>query len=113
VGRTGGAAPRPGRRAPLQGDGETATDIGGKITLGEPKTPKSCRTIPLSRNIMREVEQHLGEYVETGPDALIFTSPTGNPLYRGTVRPSVWKPAVTAAGLDGLKIMTFGTPTCR
>ena len=48
---------------------ETAPDIGGKITFGEPKTPKSRRTIPLARSIMREVEKHLGEYVETGPDA--------------------------------------------
>jgi site-specific recombinase XerC len=38
---------------------ETATDIGGRITFGEPKTPKSRRTIPLARSIMREVEQHL------------------------------------------------------
>lgn len=83
---------------------ETATDIGGKITFGEPKTPKSRRTVPLARSIMREVEQHLGEYVGPGPDALIFTSPTGNPLYRGTFWPSVWKPAITAAGLDGFRI---------
>jgi integrase len=83
---------------------ETATDIGGKITFGEPKTPKSRRTIPLARSIMREIEQHLGEYVAPGPDALIFTSLTGNPLYRGTFWPSVWKPAVQKAGLAGLRI---------
>jgi integrase len=53
---------------------------------------------------MREIEQHLGEYVETGPDALIFTSTTGNPLYRGTFWPSVWKPAVKKAGLEGLRV---------
>jgi hypothetical protein len=48
---------------------ETATDIGGKITFGEPKTPKSRRTIPLARSIMAEVEQHMAGYVEAGPDA--------------------------------------------
>jgi integrase len=83
---------------------ETATDIGGKITFGEPKTPKSRRTIPLARSIMAEVEQHLGEYVPPGADALIFTSASGNPLYRGTFWPSVWKPAVRRAGLAGLRI---------
>jgi integrase len=83
---------------------ETATDIGGKITFGEPKTPKSRRTVPLARSIMREVEQHLAVNVEPDPDALIFTSPTGNPLHRGTFWPSVWKPTVKKAGLDGLRI---------
>jgi integrase len=77
---------------------ETATDIGGKITFGEPKTPKSRRTVPLARSIMREVEQHLAVNVEPDPDALIFTSPTGNPLHRGTFWPSVWKPTVKKAG---------------
>ena len=45
---------------------ETAVDIGGKITFGEPKTQKSRRTVPLARSIMREVEQHLAVYVEPG-----------------------------------------------
>lgn len=83
---------------------ETATDIGGKISFGEPKTPNSKRTVPLARSIMAEVEQHLAEYVEFGPEALVFTSPTGGPLYRGTFWPSVWKPAVRKAGLEGLRI---------
>jgi integrase len=83
---------------------ETATDIGGKITFGEPKTPKSRRTIPLARSIMAEIEQHLAEYVAPAAEALIFTSASGNPLYRGTFWPSVWKPAVQRAGLAGLRI---------
>jgi integrase len=82
---------------------ETATDIGGKITFGEPKTPKSRRTIPLARSIMAEVERHLIDHVAPGPEALIFTSTTGNPVYRGMFWPSVWKPAVRASGLDGLR----------
>jgi integrase len=83
---------------------ETATDIGGCISFGPPKTPKSVRTVPLARSIMAEVEQHLAEYVAPGPEALVFTSATGGPLYRGTFWPSVWKPAVKKAGLEGLRI---------
>jgi integrase len=83
---------------------ETAVDIGGKITFGEPKTPKSKRTIPLVRSVMAELERHLAEYVEPGPDALIFTTVTGGPLYRGTFWPKVWTPAVRRAGVDGLRI---------
>jgi hypothetical protein len=77
---------------------DTATDIGWKITFGEPNTPKSKRTITLARSIMREVEQHLAEYVEPEPNALVFTSATGNPLHLGTFWPSMWKPAVKAGG---------------
>jgi integrase len=83
---------------------ETATDIGGKITFGEPKTKTSKRTIPLARSIMAEVERHLAEYVEAGADALLFTTPAGNLVYRGMFWPHVWKPAVKKAGLDGLRI---------
>jgi len=53
---------------------------------------------------MREVEQHLAEYVAPGLEALVFTSSTGNQLYRGTFWPSVWKPTVKKAGLDRLRI---------
>jgi integrase len=83
---------------------ETATDIGGKITFGEPKTKNSRRTIPLARSVMAELEHHLGEYVAPAAESLIFTSTTGNPVYRGTFWPSVWKPAVKKAGLAGLRI---------
>ena len=83
---------------------ETAIDIGGKITFGEPKTAKSKRTVPLARSIMAEIEQHLAEYVAAGADALIFTLPAGNPVYRGMFWPRVWEPAVKKAGLDGLRI---------
>lgn len=83
---------------------ETAVDVGGKITFGEPKTAKSRRVVPIARSIMREVEVHLDEH--TGPDAddLLFTSAKGGPMFRGTFWPLVWKPAVKAAGVDGLRI---------
>jgi integrase len=81
-----------------------ATNIGGKITFGEPKTKNSHRTVQLARSIMAEVERHLGEYLAPGAEALVFTSSTGGPLYRGTFWPSIWKPAVKKAALDGLRI---------
>lgn len=49
----------------------------------------SKRVVPLARGIMAEIEQHLGEYVAPGADALIFTSTSGGPLYRGTFWPPV------------------------
>jgi len=83
---------------------DTASDVGGRITFGEPKTAKSRRVVPVARTIMREVEQHLAEHTAPAADALVFTSATGGPLYRGTFWPSVWAPAVRAAGLEGLRI---------
>jgi hypothetical protein len=76
---------------------ETAIDIGGKISFGEPKTAKSKRTVPLARSIMAEIEQHLAEYVAPGADALIFTLPTGKPCLPGHVLAS----CVGAGGQEG------------
>jgi integrase len=83
---------------------ETAVDVGGTITFGEPKTAKSRRVVPIARSVMRELETHLATY--TGPDAddLVFTAAKGGPMYRGTFWPTVWTPAVKATGLNGLRI---------
>jgi integrase len=83
---------------------ETAVQVSGAITFGEPKTPKSRRTVPVARSIMREVEQHLGEHVGPDADALVFTASQGGPLYRATFHRHVWAPAVRASGLDGLRV---------
>jgi len=83
---------------------QTATDVGGQIAFGEPKTAKSRRVVPIARSIMREVEAHMAEHVGPEADALVFTGATGGPMYRGTFWPTVWRPAVTASGLDGLRI---------
>jgi len=83
---------------------ETATQVKGTISFGPPKTSKSKRTVPVARSIMRDIEQHLAEYVPADPDALIFTAAKGGPLYRATFAREVWKPAITAAGVSGLRI---------
>jgi integrase len=83
---------------------ETAVQVSGRITFGEPKTPKSRRVVPVARSVMREVEQHLATYVDPDPDALLFTAAQGGPLYRATFHRSVWAPAVRAAGVGGLRV---------
>lgn len=82
----------------------TATEVGGQVTFGEPKTTKSRRTVPLARSIMREVEQHLAAHVGPEADALVFTASHGGPLFRATFWRHHWSPATKAAGLDGLRI---------
>ena len=56
---------------------ETAVELGGSVTFGEPKTPKSKRTLPIPRTLMRALEEHLAEYVGADADALVFTVPSG------------------------------------
>lgn len=83
---------------------ETAVQVSGSITFGEPKTPKSRRVVPVARSIMREVERHLAEHVGPEGDALVFTAAQGGPMFRATFHRHVWSPAIKAAGLDGLRV---------
>jgi integrase len=83
---------------------ETAVQLSGSITFGEPKTPRSRRVVPVARSIMREVERHLAEHVGPEADALVFTGAQGGPMYRSTFHRHVWTPAVRSAGLDGLRV---------
>ncbi len=83
---------------------ETATQVGGTISFGEPKTVKSRRVVPIARSIMREVEQHLAEHVGPEPDALVFTAARGGPMFRMTFWRHVWAPALRRAELEGLRI---------
>jgi integrase len=79
----------------------TAVQIRGVVTLdNEPKTTRSRRTIPVARSVMARIEQHLEEFVGVWADDLVFTAPTGGPLFRAftqtVLRPAVlpeWLPA--------------------
>jgi integrase len=82
----------------------TAVDIAGApVTFGESKTRRSRRTVPVPSSVMREIEAHLAAHVGPGADALMFTSPEGGPIRRGSFR-RVWLPAVKAIGRDGLRV---------
>lgn len=79
----------------------TAIEIRGHVTLAqEPKTPRSKRTIPVARSVMRRLETHLDEFVSQDPESLVFTSPKGGPLARSNFTRRVWQPAAAAAGLS-------------
>jgi integrase len=80
----------------------TAIEVHGKVRLGqEPKTRRSKRTVPLARSVMRRLEQHLADHVESEPDALALMARRGGPLFRSTFAREAWRPAVKRAGLDG------------
>ena len=60
----------------------TVVEVNGKITLGnEPKTRRSKRSVPVARAVMRQLEEHLHQFVGPEGDALVSTGSRGEPLY--------------------------------
>ena len=73
------------------------------MTLGqEPKTRRSRRTVPVARSLMRQLELHLEQFVDSDADALVFTAPRGGPLRRSLFSRRVWQPAARRAGLPDI-----------
>jgi integrase len=71
----------------------TAVELRGRVTLdNEPKTTRSKRSVPVARSVMRRLEDHLSEFVDPAPDALVFTAPEGGPLFRSRAAPSYGRP---------------------
>ncbi len=80
----------------------TAVEVNGKVTLdNQPKTTRSKRSVPVARSVMRRIVVHLDLFVKPQGDALLFTSPSGGPLFRAFGN-RVLRPAVLAAGLDDI-----------
>jgi integrase len=81
---------------------QTAVEVNGKVTLGnQPKTTRSKRSVPVARLVMRRIVVHLDLFVKPQGDALLFTSPSGGPLFRAFGN-RVLRPAVLAADLDDI-----------
>jgi hypothetical protein len=81
---------------------EIVVEVQGVLHIGPPKTRSSRRTVGLPRFVVEKLAAHLA-----GPgnlDAFVFTAPEGGPLRVNLFRARVWRPAVMAAGLDGLRI---------
>ena len=73
-----------------------ARDVGQRA-----QTTRSKRSVPVARSVMRRLEDHLSEFVDSTGDALVFTAPAGGPLFRSWGR-NVLRPAVLRAGLDDI-----------
>jgi integrase len=89
----------------LRGTVEVAqimTEVAGKLQVGPPKTRASRRTVGLPRAVVDALAGHLAPGGE--PSDFVFTSPQGGPLRVTSFRYRIWRPATTAAGLDGLRI---------
>ncbi len=83
---------------------ESATDVNGDLVFGPTKT-RQARTVAIPQAVQAQLEQHLELFTAPAPDALVFTSPRGEPIRLQNFRRRTWAPAVQSAGLpEGLRI---------
>lgn len=64
------------------------------------KSDAGRRQVAIPPNVLGDITDHLNRHVPSDADALLFTSPTGQPLRHGNFRRGVWLPALAAVGLD-------------
>ncbi|HEY6709315.1 MAG TPA: site-specific integrase, partial [Actinomycetota bacterium] len=81
---------------------EIVVEVGGVLHIGPPKTRASRRTVGLPRFVADELAAHLAGPGD--PEHFVFTAPRGGALRVTAFRARVWRLAIRAAGLDGLRI---------
>jgi integrase len=81
---------------------ETLSEVEGKVSFAEVKTPASRRTLSIPKFVSSMLAEHLMRRGRPGPEELVFVSPDGGPLHAGNFRNRVWAQAVKQAGLEGL-----------
>ncbi len=77
---------------------ESATEVGGTVEYGAPKTHQR-RTVPIPSILVEPLSRRCQG---KGPDDLVLTSPGGAVLRSGNFRRRFFDPAVEAAGLEDL-----------
>jgi integrase len=71
---------------------------GGKRFIGPPKSAAGRRTVAVPPHLWPDIEAHLATYVDTSPDALVFTKASGVSLDRNNFH-TMWRRATRAAGV--------------
>src|SRR5205807_6117182 len=74
----------------------------GTVWFGPPKTEAGRRTVAVPPHVLPELEFHLDRYVGTGPDALLFAGPDGDPVLRMRFY-RAWRKATVAVGFPGVR----------
>jgi integrase len=75
---------------------------GGGYLFGPPKSAAGQRVVVVPSAIKPALTHHLATFTAPGPDALVFTSPTGAPMRPSNFRRRVWVPALAKTGLPGI-----------
>ncbi|EQD58681.1 phage integrase family protein, partial [mine drainage metagenome] len=76
---------------------------GRGLMVTPPKSEAAVRSVTLPRTIVEELEQHLGLYVGTSSDSLLFTSSRGAPVRRATLA-AAWHEACRIVGIEAVRI---------
>jgi len=76
-----------------------AVEVAGKLYEGPPKTSAGRRTMSLPSSEVADLADHLDYHAG---DKYVFPSPDGSPLHAEDWRTSLWRPAVSEAGLAPL-----------
>lgn len=73
------------------------------LTTGPVKSAAGVRDVAVPDEFIDLIDAHMKAYVGTEPDALLFTTPSGRPIRRGSFGKLVgWKNAVESIGVPGL-----------
>lgn len=89
----------------------------GETIEDAPKTQAGIRRVALPTPLVDELRLHLEQFVETGPDAYVFTSTEGTPIERNNFRNRIWLPACAKVDMKGFRFHdlrhTAGTLAAR
>jgi len=77
---------------------ESLAEVGGRLHFGPTKTYQR-RTIVVPGFVRDLLVEHLAQYGDPDPQALVFTGSSGGPLRHSNFRGRIWLPALEAARL--------------
>jgi integrase len=77
---------------------ESLSDVDGHLQFGSTKTHQ-VRRIAIPQSLSRRLLEHLEAFVDRDRNALVFTSPEGEPLRLPNFRRRVWWPALDKVGM--------------
>jgi len=82
---------------------EQLLEVRGTLTFGPAKSTAGHRTITIPTAVVAALREHLGSFVHTDPDALVFLGERGAYLRRSNFNRRVWIPATRRVGVPGLR----------
>ncbi|MCU1460357.1 MAG: Site-specific recombinase XerD [Acidimicrobiales bacterium] len=82
---------------------EVVVEVEGKLFTGPPKTRAGRRTVPIPRFVALAMRQHLEQYCDRDPDAIVFGGADGGALRANAWRRRHWLPAIRTAGVAPLR----------
>jgi integrase len=84
---------------------QQATEVGGRLDVGPPKSEAARRTIAIGEHLAAEVAEHLRVYRPGAePTDRVFTAPLGGPLVPSAFRRRAFSRGVAAADLGKLRV---------